>query len=83
MEEPVCGTMLRLENYKNKFFRYLDNVINDIEKKELAAWYLSLGNSSKVMKEWLIDSLKADEELYNIAKQLTEQANGRSSGNDS
>lgn len=35
MEEPVCGTMIRLENYKNMFYRYLDNAVNDIEKKRI------------------------------------------------
>lgn len=43
-----------------------------LKKKELVGWYLSFANSDESIKNWLIDSLKIDEELYNIAKQLTD-----------
>jgi hypothetical protein len=76
MERPVCGpcgSYIRLEWLKDELYKHLSDCLNEVEKKELVGWYMSYGYSMGFAKDVLINMLKADEELFNVSKILSDE----------
>lgn len=78
-ETPICGTLERVKWYRKELLNYIEHCISTEEIKLVVGWYLLYGTNTGLKKEWLMESIINDKELYEIAESLTNEEiiNGR------
>ncbi len=72
MDVPICGTLTRLELLKKDFIEQIEICISEEEVNLTVGWYLKCGVSIGIPKEWLIDSIHDNIDLYKTVELLTE-----------
>lgn len=72
-EAPICGTLERVKWHKKELLNYIERCISTEDIKVAVGWYLLYGTTNGLKKEWLIESIIDNKELYEVAESLTSE----------